>query len=166
MKMKCMIREENMENKREVKESEEWDFIIGHALVIGAACYCQSGYILFNNSKEEEDMWDTIIQRPNFSKHIKLYRFKEFRYFLPRTWGKAATNEEVPWWAFSSTVKEFNDAQNEEIVDSWEKVLDETMSAWRPWTSKNEGLPNTSYIINNQSHLAQSLKQFAVQFQE
>ena len=158
MKMNCMIREENMKNKREVKEFEEWDFIIGHALIIGAACYCQSGSVLFNDSKEEEDMWDTIMQRPNFSKHMKLYRFKEFRHFLPRIWEKAATNEEDPCWAFSSAVKEFNDIRNEEIVDSWEKVLDETMSAWRPRTSKNGGLPNINYIIRKPEPLGTEFK--------
>ena len=104
-------------------------------------------------------MWDTIMQRPNFSKHMKLYRFKEFRFFLQKIWEKT---EQDPWWAFSSAVKEFNDIRGEEIIDSWENVLDETMSAWRPRTSKNGGLPNISYIIRKPEPLGTECKQFAV----
>ena len=62
-----------MKNKSELKEFEEWDFIIGHALIIGTAWYFQSGSVLFNDSKDGEDMWDTIIHKANFSKHVKLY---------------------------------------------------------------------------------------------
>ena len=103
-------------------------------------------------------MWDTIMQRSNFSKHMKLYRFKEFRHFLPRIWENPGTKEQDPWWAFSSAVKEFNDIRDEEIIDSWEKVLDETMSAWRPRTSKNGGLPNISYIIRKPEPLGTEFK--------
>jgi len=104
--------------------------------MIGASCYYQSGSIFFNDSKENEDKWDTIIQKTNFSKHMKLYRFKELRHYLPRIWENPATKDQDPWWAFAGAVKELNDIRDEEAIDSWVKVLDESMAVWRPRTSK------------------------------
>ena len=131
-----LIRKGNKRSKIEIKDFELWDLVIDHALIIGASCYCQSGYILFNDSKDNEDKWDTIMQKANFSKHTKLYRFKEFRYYLPRIWEKPSTKDQDPWWSFAGTVKVFNDIQDEEFIDSWVKVLDKSMAAWRPRTSK------------------------------
>lgn len=51
-----------MGSKIEIKEFEEWDIIIGHALIIGVSYYRQLGYLLINDSKEDDDMWDTIMQ--------------------------------------------------------------------------------------------------------
>ena len=47
-----MIREQNKRIRKQVKEFEEWEFIIGHALIIGGSCYAQSGSVLFDDSKE------------------------------------------------------------------------------------------------------------------
>jgi len=147
MKMNQLIREDNKQSNKEIKDFEPWDFIIGHALMIGASCYCQLESVLFDDSKENEDKWDKIMQKENFSRHMKLYQFKEFRHYLPRIWEKPATKDQHPWRAFEGAVKEFNDIRDEEVIDSWVKVLDVSMIAWRPRTQKNGGLPNISYII-------------------
>ena len=85
MKMNRCIEEYNMKNeKKTIKVFDRTEFLIGHALIIGAACYCQSGLVLFNNGKEQDDSWDTIIAKARFDKHMKLYRFKEFRSYLPK----------------------------------------------------------------------------------
>jgi len=156
--MNQLIREDNTQSKKEIKDFKPWEFIIGHALMIGASFYCQSGSILFNNSKENEDKWDTIMQKTNFSKHIKLYQFKEFRHYLPRIWEKLATKDQDPWWAFAGAIKEFNDIRDEEVIDSWVKVLDESMAAWRPQTSKTVVFQILATSYKNQSLLAHSLK--------
>jgi len=70
--MNQLIKEYNKQSKKEIKDFEPWGFIIGHALMIGASCYCQSESVLFDGSKENEDEWDTIRQKANFSKHKKL----------------------------------------------------------------------------------------------
>ena len=63
-----------------------------------------------------------------------------------------------PWWAFSSAVDDFNQIRNNIITSSCTKVLDETMSAWRPRTSKNGGLPNISYIERKPEPLGTEFK--------
>jgi len=61
---------------------------------------------------------------------MKLYRFKESRHYLPRIWEKPATKDQDPWWAFAGAIKEFDNIRDEEVIDSWLKVLDEPMAAW------------------------------------
>ena len=52
-KMNYYIKESNASNsKKAIKIFDKTDFIIGYALIIGAACYCQSGSVLFAYSKE------------------------------------------------------------------------------------------------------------------
>ena len=160
VKMNRYIEEQNTSTpKRTIKKFERWDFIIGHALLIGASCYCQSGSALFMSSKERnEDMWDTVIQNARFDQYMKLYRFKEFRHFLPKIFELPLEKDHDPWWRFASAISDFNDIRKNNIISSWVKVLDETMSAWRPRTSKNGGLPNISYIIRKPEPLGTEFK--------
>ena len=52
-KMNRIIEDRNATNpKWPTKVFEESEFIVGYALIISASCYCQSGSILFNNTKE------------------------------------------------------------------------------------------------------------------
>ena len=63
-----------------------------------------------------------------------------------------------PWWAFSSAVKDFNDIRNNNVLSSQIKVLNKSMLAWRPHTSRNGGLPNISYIIRKPEPLGTEFK--------
>jgi len=60
---------------------------------------------------------------------MKLYQFKEFRHYLLRIWENPATKDQDSWWAFAGAVKDFNDIRDEEFIDSWLKMLDESMAA-------------------------------------
>ena len=72
--MNRYIEESNASNpKKGIKIFDKTDFIIGYALIISTACYCQSGSVLFAYGKEQEEAWDTIIQRARFNKYMKLY---------------------------------------------------------------------------------------------
>ena len=66
--------------------------------------------------------------------------------------------ESDPWWAFSSAVKDFNNIRKENATASWIKAMDESMSAWRPRTTKNGGLPNISYAIRKPEPLGTEFK--------
>ena len=160
IKMNRYIEEHNAKNpKRTIKKFERWDFVIGHALLIGASCYCQSGSMLFNDSKDSGDnTWDTIIPNAHFNRYMKLYRFKEFRHFLPKVFELPLEKDHDPWWPIASAIDDFNDIRKNNVESSWIKVLDESMSAWRPRTSKNGGLPNISYIIRKPEPLGTEFK--------
>ena len=73
------IEQPNKDNpKRIIKKIEKWDFLTCHALLIGASCYYQSGSMLFGGSQKDEsrDKCDIVLQKANFDKYMKLYRFK------------------------------------------------------------------------------------------
>ena len=89
---------------------------------------------------------------------MKLYRFKEFRLFLPKIFKLPMEKDHEPWWVFLSVVKDFNNIRNDNVLSSWIKVLDESMLAWRPHTSKNSDLPNISYIIQKPEPLGTEFK--------
>ena len=120
VKMNRYIEEANIANpKRTIKLFERWDFIIGHALLIGASCFCQSGSVLFSNNKDSQDiMWDIIIHKARFDRYMKLYHFKEFRLFLPKVFELPMEKDHDPWWAFSSAITDFNDIRNQNISSS------------------------------------------------
>ena len=107
--MDQLIMEDNKQSRRQIKAFEPWDLIIGHEFIVGALCYYQSGSQLFSDNKEDGSLCDTIMQKPNFLNHIKLYQFKEFRHYLPRIWDNPATKDRNPWWACTSAVKQFSD---------------------------------------------------------
>lgn len=159
LKMNRYIEDYNVKNeKKTIRVFDKSEFIIGHALIIGAACYCQSGSVLFSNGKDKEDSWDSIMMNARFDRYMKLYRFKEFRYYLPKVFELPMEKETDPWWAFSSAIKDFNDIRKDNVTSSWKKILDELMSAWRPRTTKNGGLPNISYIIRKPEPLGTEFK--------
>ena len=103
-------------------------------------------------------MQDTVTQNTRFNRYMKLYRFKEFRFFYPRIYELTLEKDNDPWYCFSSAIKEFNDIRNEQVQSSWVKVLDKSMSAWRLHTSKNGGLPNISFIIRKPEPLGTEFK--------
>ena len=160
-KMNQYIDESNADHqKRTINKFEKWDFLVAHALLIGASCFCQSGSILFGGAQKDEstDAWDTILQKPRFDKHMKLYRFKEFRMFFPKIFEQPQIKDHDPWWAFIAAVNDFNEIREKCITSSWIKGLDESMSAWRPRTSKNGGLPNISFIKRKPEPLGTEFK--------
>ena len=84
-KMNRHVEETNTKNpKRPTKMFTPSEFLVGHAIIIGAACYSQSGAALFTAGKEEDDTWDSISPKARFERYMKLYRFKEFRHFYPK----------------------------------------------------------------------------------
>ena len=64
VKMNKYIDESNANHqKRTVKKFEKWDFLVAHALLIGALCFCQSGSMLFGGAQKDEITvaWETIL---------------------------------------------------------------------------------------------------------
>jgi len=77
---------------------------------------------------------------------MKLYRFKEYRMFLSKIFEQPLQKYYDPCCVFIGTVGKFNVIREKNTISSWMKGLDESMSAWRPRTSKNGGLSNISFI--------------------
>ena len=62
------------------------------------------------------------------------------------------------WWKFAEAINSFNENRSENIMTSSDRILDESMSAFRPRTSKTGGLPNISYILRKPEPLGTEFK--------
>jgi len=114
----------------EVRRFTGFEFIVGHALLIAATCYSVVGIKLWNsNIDDEDDDWETILECPGFEKYMKLYRFNQFRKFLPLVFENNSLKEVDPWWKFESAIDSFNSIRKERCISSHLKVFDESMSA-------------------------------------
>jgi hypothetical protein len=62
------------------------------------------------------------------------------------------------WYKFQVAVENFNTIRKHDIITSERRVLDESMSAYRPCTTKLGGLPNISYILRKPEPLGTEFK--------
>ena len=123
--------------------SEE-EFLTALALLIGSVGF---GGKLWTDG-DEDCHWDSIVPPAAFETHMKHYRFKSFRQFLPFIFHCPQLREKQdPWWQFAKAISDFNRRRREVLVSSTTKILDESMSAYRPRTTKTGNLPNISFIL-------------------
>jgi hypothetical protein len=127
------------------------EFLIGLALIIGAAEFSQKGVDLFGLRDQvdldDDELWHSISPSPHFEQYMPYSRFKDFRRFLPAIFVDEMKKETDPWYQFSSAVDDFNEIRRSRVACSRWIVADETMCAWRPRTTALGGLPNISFVI-------------------
>ena len=58
--MNRFIEEHNNKSPKRMKTFTQSEFLIAYAIIIGVSCYYQSGSVLFNDKKDQEEMWDTV----------------------------------------------------------------------------------------------------------
>jgi len=87
----------------------EQEFIVGFGLLIAAAGFGDNGKELWLGDKKDEFAWESIVPKVMFDKFMPIYRFKEFRQFVPCMYEDGQANEEEDlWWQFALCVSEFN----------------------------------------------------------
>jgi hypothetical protein len=143
---------------RPIPKFSQEEFITGHALLIGATDCADRGRSLWEQADDDDEAWHSIATCTNFSPFMKLYQFKQFRQFIPRIWKEEEKAKKDPWWQFRSAVENFNQIQKNNVLSSEKCVLDETMSAFRPRTTRLGGLPNISYILRKPKPLGTKFK--------
>jgi hypothetical protein len=120
--------------------------------MIGTAEFGRRGNQLWtesngHNQGEEAEVWESMISEPRFDQYMKHYRFEDFRRFLPLAFQCEKLKEKGdPWWQFQWAIAEFNPLRADRIFHSSWVAFDESMSAWRPRTTKTGDLPNISFI--------------------
>jgi hypothetical protein len=63
-----------------------------------------------------------------------------------------------PWWMVRLFVNAYNATRKERVAASIMKLLDESMCAWRPRTTKKGGLPHISFIMRKPEPLGTEFK--------
>jgi len=143
------------------------EFLIGIGLLIGASefeqqgvhCFFASSHVSGNLSQDYE--FHSISPCPNFDRWMPFNRFKEFRRFLPSIWFNYDVEHTDPWWKFRNAVENFNEIRKVKLTNSDWALIDESMSAWRPRTTKLGGLPNLSHIPRKPEPLGTEFKSIA-----
>jgi hypothetical protein len=159
-KVKEMNESDNV--KRNVSIFSPQEFLIGHALMICAADCSDRGTMLWDEKKtisRQDKAWQSLAEKTLFSPYMKSYRFKQFRKLIPLMWeADDIAAQQDPWYKFRAAVDNFNSIRKHDIVSSERRVLDESMSAYRPRTTKLGGLPNISYILRKPEPLGTEFK--------
>jgi hypothetical protein len=133
-----------------IKKISEAEFLIGLAILIGAAEFAQRGCDLFSvkdQGTDNEDKWTSMCTDPHFEKYMCFYRWNEFQRFFPSIFADVAKKDDDPWRQFSPAVEEWKCIHQQLLYSSLWISVDETMSACRPRKTALGGrLPNISFI--------------------
>ena len=127
------------------------------ALLIGASCFASKGEALFK-PRNKNNNFLTLEANADFQLHVRDYRFREFRSFLPSMFKKPELKESDPWWQFVSAIDDFNNNRLATLHVSSHICVDEMMSAWRPQTTSTGGLPNITHIPRKPKPLGTEFK--------
>ena len=101
--------------------------------------------------------YDTMA-KPDFRQYMSRTRFEDIRKHIPATIAKKEAHGSDPWWQLRGGVERFNKKRRALLHTVPVGVLDESMSAWHPRTSKCGGLPHISYVIRKPEPLGTEFK--------
>ena len=145
-KMNAAIDNNNTAKNGRVKRFKEDEFLIALGLLIGSIEYGTRGKDLWVTSSHKEgstegdiERWDSFICHPNFDQHMRAYRFSDFRKFFPLAYVDESKKDSDAWYCFSAAVDEFNELRSKRVHGHAWKTADESMSAFRPRTTKLGG---------------------------
>jgi hypothetical protein len=86
---------------------------------------------------------------PDFGQYVGIKTFQCFESAAPYCWAESTywyrERRETPWEVFLPCMKSFNDRRQHLLSSVALLLLDESMSGWRPKTSKLGGLPNYTF---------------------
>jgi hypothetical protein len=97
---------------------------------------------------------------------MPLNRFKDIKIYVPYAFAdyekrNSALPNHGPWYMLSKLIDAFNKNRGKMVAASVIKLLDETVSAWRPRKSKTGGLPKILFILRKTEPLGTDFKSMA-----
>ena len=165
-----MLADKRKSNKKKsrttkfVTEHEFWAFI---GIIISAAATGKEGKGIYDStSKRLSDGKRLVSQCIDYFIFMPQKRFEVlkplFHYaFVDKSISDASKESYDPYFPIISLINDFNANRRRTIAASATKVLDESMSAFRPRTDKTGGLPNISFIARKPEPLGIEFKDVA-----
>ena len=105
-----------------------------------------------------------MVTKIKASKYMSHTRFKFVKSYWVKQFELDLTEDEKQrnkWWRVGFLVNGFNENRKRTVAASRVLTLDESMSAFRPQTSKTGNLPNISFILRKPENLGTELKAVA-----
>ena len=135
IKIDNVIRKETY--RRVIKLASKREYIIFHALLIGASNHSDQGDKLFRDETlkfgARKKNRRRLSPHVNFGKYMKYWRFKQIKNYAPKVMESKELKEMADdWWRFKKRVDEFNETRKRELLTSHVLVFDESMSAYIP----------------------------------
>ena len=140
---------------KEVSKKEWWKFI---GILIFGGAVGEGGEILWEKENSEGMRQPYNIGDPK-KEIMSLFRFKEIKAEFPKAfWDLEAKMRGDPWHQILLLLDGFNDNRANKVASSITKVLDESMSAWKPRTTKTGGLPVLTFVKRKPEPLGTEFK--------
>ncbi len=122
----------------------DWKVRQGYLIIIAAASEMENGI---------DNLWKSGMKNmrrpyPNFGRFMSVNEFRAFCSAAPYAWAEEKywhlPTRDTPWEVFLPCLANFN-RRRQELIGTKLLLLDESMSGWRPKTSKLGGLPNYTF---------------------
>jgi Transposase IS4 len=97
-------------------------------------------------------------EKVDMGKYMLEHRFKNIREFIPYLYADASGKENDPWWQFSKAVDDYNKNCSKTVLASFLKLMDESMSAYHPQTTKTGNLDHLSIVARKPENLGTQFK--------
>jgi hypothetical protein len=95
------------------------------------------------------------------SNHMGKNRFYQIRMRVSDMAANVNLQESDPWWRVRELIEDFNENRKNTLAAGIYKTADETMSGYRPRTTKNGNLPHISHIMRKPVDLGTEFKNTA-----
>ena len=163
MRLNKVIAIENVKRKgnyqRAIKIVSTSEYIVFHALMIGASRYAEQGDRLWPDPVGKKKRRKGLSNAVDFGKYMMQWRFKEIKRYIFEVMQDAVLKEsEDDWWPFKQRIADFNESRRELMYSSRILVFDESMSSYMPRTTKTGTLPNLSYVARKPEPLGTEFK--------
>ena len=161
-KINTMIRDSMADfayrKKRIVKPISPNEFLKFCAILMMARYEGVPGGNMWKNAGRSEGYRDI----PNIANEfLPKYRFEEIKYYCKYLWADMDSKDQDEWWMLGTLCKEFSESRKKIVRSSNIKVMDESMSAFRPQSSPTGNLPHLSHIQRKPENLGTELKTVA-----
>ena len=128
---------------KEVSASKFWRFV---GILIVATVLKKRGSKLWERQKRKHRTFtDPVDLGPSGLNLMAEYRFKELKSTFSYAFDDKS--DEGPWARIRLLIDGFNDNRRKNIAASIKKIMDESMCAFIPRTTKTGGLPTISFIF-------------------
>jgi hypothetical protein len=152
---------------RQIKAVTANEFFVFLGIIIISGALGKGGRMLFE--KESDRLKDGIFRMSpvfDLSPYMAMRRFEDIKTYFPQAVADFEKSDPKqpnhdPWYMLSAFIDAFNNNRAKTVAASVIKLLDESMSAWRPRKDKTGGLPNISFILRKPEPLGTEFKSMA-----
>lgn len=133
-----------MKGKRPIKLFTKREHFYGIAIILATSGYTEKGVQLWKDVDT-----DSFFKSPEFGNkfNISYTQFEEWKKLFIYSFVDPDIDKSDPWWRVRDLIDEYNKNRQENVAAGIIKVLDESMSAWCPQTTKTGRLPHLSFIL-------------------